>query len=118
MLDAVVVIETPFVVIRGIIMFIHFYSLSLTAKPFVEVEKLELFDSEGVSIRIIDCAPAGSRQSFIRLEDKDAILAAWEKGLKRDAFKRQTKKSIKLSNPEYVAVRNPVFYEQFLMGAL
>lgn len=99
-------------------MFIHFYSLSLTAKPFVEVEKLELFDSEGVSIRIIDCAPAGSRQSFIRLEDKDAILAAWEKGLKRDAFKRQTKKSIKLSNPEYVAVRNPVFYEQFLMGAL
>lgn len=95
-----------------------FIGKTLTAKPFVEVEKLELFDSEGVSIRIIDCAPAGSRQSFMRLEDKDAILAAWEKGLKRDAFKRQAKKTFKLSNPEYVAVRNPVFYEQFLMGAL
>ena len=95
-----------------------FIGKTLTAKPFVEVEKLELFDSEGVSIRIIDCAPAGSRQSFMRLEDKDAILAAWEKGLKRDAFKRQAKKTYKLSNPEYVAVRNPVFYEQFLMGAL
>lgn len=95
-----------------------FIGKTLTAKPFVEVDKLELFDSEGVSIRIIDCAPAGSRQSFMRLEDKDAILAAWEKGLKRDAFKRQAKKTFKLSNPEYVAVRNPVFYEQFLMGAL
>lgn len=95
-----------------------FIGKTLTAKPFVEVEKLELFDSEGVSIRIIDCAPAGSRQSFMRLEDRDAILAAWEKGLKRDAFKRQAKKTFKLSNPEYVAVRNPVFYEQFLMGAL
>lgn len=95
-----------------------FIDKTLTAKPFVEVEKLELFDSEGVSIRIIDCAPAGSRQSFMRLEDKDAILAAWEKGLKRDAFKRQAKKTFKLSNPEYVAVRNPVFYEQFLMGVL
>lgn len=95
-----------------------FIGKTLTAKPFVEVEKLELFDSEGVSIRIIDCAPAGSRQSFMRLEDKDAILAAWEKGLKRDAFKRQAKKTFKLSNHEYVAVRNPVFYEQFLMGAL
>ena len=95
-----------------------FIGKTLTAKPFVEVEKLELFDSEGVSIRVIDCAPAGSRQSFIRPEDKDAIIAAWEKGLKRDAFKRQSKKTFKLSNPEYVAVRNPVFYEQFLMGAL
>ena len=95
-----------------------FIGKTLTAKPFVEVEKLELFDSEGVSIRIIDCAPAGGRQSFMRLEDRDAILAAWEKGLKRDAFKRQAKKTFKLSNHEYVAVRNPVFYEQFLMGAL
>ena len=95
-----------------------FIGKTLTAKPFVEVEKLELFDSEGVSIRIIDCAPAGSRQSFIRLEDKEAILVAWEKGLKRDAFKRQAKKTFKLSNPDYVAVRNPVFYEQFLIGAL
>ena len=65
-----------------------FIGKTLTAKPFVEVEKIELFDSEGVSIRVIDCAPAGSRKTF------------------------------KMQNPEYVAVRNPVFYEQFLRGAL
>ena len=95
-----------------------FIGKTLTAKPFVEVEKIELFDSEGVSIRVIDCAPAGSRKTFIRIEDREAIIAAWEKGLKRDAFKRQTKKTFKMQNPEYVAVRNPVFYEQFLRGAL
>ena len=95
-----------------------FIGKTLTAKPFVEVEKIELFDSEGVSIRVIDCGPAGSRKTFIRIEDREAIIAAWEKGLKRDAFKRQTKKTFKMQNPEYVAVRNPVFYEQFLRGAL
>ena len=95
-----------------------FIGKTITAKPFVEVERIELFDSEGISIRVIDCAPAGSRQSFIRLEDKDAILAAWEKGLKRDAFKRQAKKTFRMQNPDYVAVRNPGFYEQFLKGAL
>jgi len=95
-----------------------FIGKTLTAKPFVEAERLEVFDSEGVSIRIIDCAPAGGRKSFIRAEDHDAILAAWERGLKQDAFKRQAKKTSKMQDPEYVAVRNPVFYEQFLKGAL
>lgn len=95
-----------------------FIGKTITAKPFIDVEKLELFDSEGVSIRVIDCAPAGSRKSFISVEDQEAILLAWEKGLKRDAFKRQSKKSLKFGNPEYVAIRNPVFYEQFLTGGL
>ena len=95
-----------------------FIGKTLTAKPFVEVEKIELFDMEGVSIRVIDCAPAGSRKSFIRLEDRDAILAAWKKGVKRDAFKRQAKKTFKMPNAEHVAVRNPAFYEQFLAEAL
>ena len=93
-----------------------FIGKTITARPFVDVEKLELFDCDGNSIRIIDCAPAGSRKSFILLEDQEAILKAWEKGIKRDAFKRQTKKTINMRNPEYVAVRNPVFYEQFLAG--
>lgn len=95
-----------------------FIGKTLTAKPFVEDEKIELFDSEGVSIRVIDCAPAGSRRTFISPEDRDAILAAWEKGLRRDAFKRQAKKAFKMQNPDYVAVRNPAFYEQFLRGAV
>lgn len=93
-----------------------FIGKTITAKPFVDVEKLELFDTDGVSIRIIDCAPAGSRKSFIHAEDQDAIMQAWEKGLRRDSFKRQAKKTLKFSNPEYVAVRNPVFYEQFIAG--
>ncbi len=95
-----------------------FIGKTITGKPFLDVEKLELFDADGVSIRIIDCAPAGSRKSFISVEDQEAILKAWEKGLKRDAFKRQSKKSLKFSNPDYVAIRNPVFYEQFLAGGL
>lgn len=95
-----------------------FIGKTITAKPFVEAEKLELFDSNGVSIRVIDCAPAGSRQSFISVEDQEAIMQAWEKGLKKDAIKRQAKKTLKFNNPEYVAIRNPVFYEQFLAGGL
>jgi len=95
-----------------------FIGKTITAKPFLDVEKIELFDTDGISIRIIDCAPAGSRKSFVSQEDQEAILKAWEKGIKRDAFKRQTKKALKLANPEYVAVRNPVFYEQFLAGGL
>ena len=95
-----------------------FIGKTITGRPFLDVEKLELFDADGVSIRIIDCAPAGSRKSFISVEDQEAILKAWEKGLKHDAFKRQAKKALKFSNPDYVAIRNPVFYEQFLAGGL
>ena len=77
-----------------------------------------LFEKQFISLSSMDDDRIPSLLEFMRLEDRDAILAAWEKGLKRDAFKRQAKKTFKLSNPEYVAVRNPVFYEQFLMGAL
>ena len=95
-----------------------FIGKTITARPFVEAERIELFDTEGIPIRVIDCAPEGSRQSFIRPEDKEAIHAAWEKGLKRDAFKRQARKTLRMQDPDYVAVRNPVFYEQFLKGVL
>lgn len=88
----------------------------ITAKPFVEKESIELFDANGVSIRLIDCEAPGSRKTYISTEDSKAILTAWEKGMRQDAFKRQQKKTIKMKQREYVAVRNPIFYEQFLTG--
>lgn len=88
----------------------------ITGKASVGEDRLELFDENGISIRIIDCALPGSRRTVILPEDRVAILAAWEKKVRRDAFRRQTKKAVRFQSVNYVAVRNPVFYEQFLAG--
>ncbi len=93
-----------------------FIGKTVIAKPSVEKPELELFDKDGHSIRIIQLEEDGKRVRVMTKKDMEMIHAVWIKGVTQDSFKRQPRKTFRITNPDYVAARNPVFYEQFLSG--
>jgi transposase len=88
---------------------------TLTCRPGIFKRTLSVYSGTNL-IREIILEDGGCRKKIITADDREAIKKLWEQQRRRQNLWRTPRKRVHTSAQIDVAVRSPVFYEQFLAG--